>query len=87
MAYASLAFSFCGLAFPILAMPLPAKIFAYLFPFTHYLRLFVDQGIKGMPLYYSASSLVALILFIAIPSLAVFRLKKAMINEEMWGKQ
>lgn len=86
MAYASLAFSFCGLAFPILAMPLPAKIFAYLFPFTHYLRLFVDQGIKGMPLYYSASSLVALILFIAIPSLAVFRLKKAMINEEMWGK-
>ncbi len=86
MAYASLAFSFCGLAFPILAMPLPAKIFAYLFPFTHYLRLFVDQGIKGMPLYYSASSLVALILFIAIPSLAIFRLKKAMINEEMWGK-
>ncbi len=86
MAYASLAFSFCGLAFPILAMPLPAKVFAYLFPFTHYLRLFVDQGIKGMPLYYSASSLVALILFIAIPSLAIFRLKKAMINEEMWGK-
>jgi ABC-2 type transport system permease protein len=86
MAYASLAFSFCGLAFPILAMPLIARIFAYFFPFTHYLRLFVDQGIKGMPLYYSASSLAALILFIAIPSLAIFRLKKAMINEEMWGK-
>jgi len=86
LAYSSLAFSFCGLAFPILAMPFAARIFAYLFPFTHYLRLFIDQGIKGIPLYYSASSLVALILFIAIPSLAIFRLKKAMLNEEMWGK-
>jgi len=86
MAYASLAFSLCGLAFPILAMPLGARIFAYMFPFTHYLRLFIDQGVKGLPLYYSATSLVALILFIAIPSLAIFRLKKAMANEEMWGK-
>jgi len=41
---------------------------------------------KGMPLYYSATSLLALALFIAIPTLAIFRLKKAMQNEEMWGK-
>ncbi len=86
MAYSSLAFSLCGLAFPIMAMPLAVRFFAYMFPFTHYLRIFIDQGVKGIPLYYSTSSLVALILFIAIPSLAIFRLKKAMKNEEMWGK-
>ena len=86
LAYSSLAFSLCGLAYPILAMPWVVKIFAYMFPFTHYLRLFIDQGVKGIPLYYSVSSLVALVLFIAIPSLAIFRLKKAMSNEEMWGK-
>lgn len=86
LAYSSLAFSFCGLAFPILAMPIAAQIVAYMFPFTHYLRLFIDQAIKGIPLYYSISSLVALILFIIIPSFAIFRLKKAMLDEEMWGK-
>ncbi len=86
MAYSSLAFSLSGLAFPIMAMPLPAQIFAYLFPYTHYNRLFIDQAMKGMPLYYSATSLLALILFIAIPALAIFRLKKAMQNEKMWGK-
>jgi len=86
MAYSSLAFSLSGLAFPIMAMPIAGQVFAYLFPYTHYNRLFIDQAMKGMPLYYSATSLLALALFIAIPALSIFRLKKAMRNEKMWGK-
>ena len=33
------AFAFSGITFPLLAMPLPAQIFAQALPLTHYLRM------------------------------------------------
>ena len=79
-AYAMMAFTFSGLTFPIIGMPLIAKIFAHLFPFTYWMELFIGQGLRGEPLLQTILPLLALILFCLMGWLMTGRLKQIVNN-------
>jgi ABC-2 type transport system permease protein len=85
-AYTMMALTFAGLTFPSIAMPLLAKIFSWLFPYTFWLKIFISQTIKGQPLYTTAYYFLILLVFIIASMFAFFGIKKKLADERYWGK-
>ena len=85
-AYSSLAFSFAGLTFPTIAMGKLLQYFSNIFPYTHYLHIYINEAMKGIDLQYSLSSFWILSIFIALPFFLIPRLRLFLTNEKYWGK-
>jgi ABC-2 type transport system permease protein len=84
--YAALAFTMSGLTFPYIAMYKPVVAIGYLFPFSHYHSVFINQAIQGAPLYSSLQSLLVLNLFLVLPFFFLRRLKRICNTPDLWGK-
>jgi ABC-2 type transport system permease protein len=85
--YASTAFAFVGLTYPILGMPLVARAWSGILPLTHYLRIFVDQALKGVPLADCVPPVAALVGFLVLaPVVPAWRFRKLMTEERFWGR-
>jgi|LGVF01.1.fsa_nt_gb ABC-2 type transport system permease protein len=83
--YASLAFSFAGLTYPLIAMNSTMQKFAQIFPFTHYLNIYINEEIKGLDVSYSLHSFIILFVFIILPIIFTPRLKALLTKEKHWG--
>jgi ABC-2 type transport system permease protein len=84
---ASPAFAYAGVTFPTMAMPAFARAWGALLPLTHYLRLLVDQCVKGAPAAVSAPALLALSAFaFALPLFALRRLRRVASDPRFWGR-
>lgn len=84
--FSAMAFTFSGLTFPFIAMDNITAFFGYFFPFTHYLKIFIDQTMRAASISYSWEALVLLHLFLLLPIITNRRLKKVCTNEKFWGK-
>ena len=84
--YSVLAFTFSGLTFPLIAMDNILRISAYIYPFTFYTEIFVDQAMRGAPVIYSIPYSGWMLLFIFLPVLCVNRLKTISTNEKYWHR-
>ena len=85
-AYSSLAFSFAGLTFPTIAMSQGMQWFSKIFPYTHYLKIYINEAMKGLDLRYSLASFWILSLFIILPIFLIPRLRLFLTHEKYWGK-
>lgn len=84
--YAVMAFSLSGLTFPSIAMSAAMRWFGHLFPFTYFVRLLIDQSMRGAPVAYSLSDIAAMLLFTVPAILSLPRLRKIATNSIYWGK-
>lgn len=85
-AYSMMAITFSGLTFPIEGMPLAARIFAALFPFTWWEKLFISQSLRGAPVGEALIYICYILIFILV-SLSVMPVyKKYLANPKYWGK-
>lgn len=78
--YASSAFTFTGMTFPMISMFYPARIWSYFLPLTHYLNIIVEQAFRGSPVNISAKSFFYMILFLFLPFIIYPRLKDIMTD-------
>ena len=85
--YIMLAITFCGLTFPILAMPVIAQTFASIFPFTYWVKILMGQSLRGEPLVNSILPMYYLIVFIIFGFLFLPRLMRMMFTRKRWGKK
>lgn len=84
--YSVLSFSFSGVTFPAMAMYAPIRIAGYLFPFTFYMKIYVDTVVRGVPVGYVLGDMAMMMLFWLLPLVALPRLKKMCRDEKFWGK-
>ncbi|HOZ15135.1 MAG TPA: ABC transporter permease [Tenuifilaceae bacterium] len=84
--YAALAFTMSGLTFPHIAMYKAVMVLGYLFPFTHYHKVFIGQALQGAPVYSSLHSLLLLNLFLILPFFFLRRMKKICNTPKLWGR-
>ncbi len=82
-AYTMMALTFSGLTFPTMGMPLIAKIFSWLFPYTFWLKVFLSQSLRGEPVHEAIGPLLMLIPFILTVLLA-FPVFKKRLTDERW---
>lgn len=81
------AFAFSGISFPVIAMPLAAKIWALALPLTHFITLMTHQGVAGYPAAFSAPQLLWLALAAALMiSISTWRLHTIARSSDYWGR-
>jgi ABC-2 type transport system permease protein len=83
-AYTMMALTFSGLTFPVMAMPLIAKLFSMIFPYTFWLRIFMSQTIKGEPLSEVITPFLAFIPFILGGILSFPGMKRKLTHAKYW---
>lgn len=84
---ASPAFAFSGVTFPVSAMPAVAQAWGALIPLTHYLRLLVDQAVRGATPAASAVPLASLAAFaVVLPAVSLLRLGRVARDARFWGQ-
>lgn len=82
------AFAFGGVAFPILAMPWGAQLWAQALPYTHYARLQAEQLQMGAPLAVSLPTPLAMLLATLLLLLAsAVALQRAAAQPATWGRR
>lgn len=84
--FSAMAFTFSGLTFPFIAMYDWTIFLGQFFPFTHYLRIFIDQTMRGAPIYYSFWALIGIHTFLVLPFISNRKLKKVCLDKKYWGK-
>jgi ABC-2 type transport system permease protein len=85
--YSATAFAFSGVTFPAMGMVLSAKIWSSILPLTYYIRIFVDQSMKGSPVSVSLPDLCILSLFVFGGFVfSYFRMEKVLNNPTYWGR-
>ena len=82
--YASSAFTFTGITYPMVTMYWPAQLWGKLLPLTHYLNIIVEQALKALLwiLHLSLSS-ISLCFFSFLFLLPRFR--QLFTDESLWG--
>jgi len=80
------AFAFSGVGFPLQSMPVLARGWAELLPYTHYIRLQMEQLQMGAPLRYATVSMAGLWLATGLlGALSALLLVRAARQPERWG--
>jgi ABC-2 type transport system permease protein len=85
-AYTMMALSFSGLTFPTMSMPLIAKLFSCIFPYTFWLKVFLSQTIQGEPVINVITSFLILFIYIIVCLLAFPEMKKRYSESKYWGR-
>jgi len=86
-AYTMMALTFSGLTFPSMAMPLIAKLFSLVFPYTFWLQIFMSQTLRGEPISEVALPFLAFIPFILGGILAFPGMKRKLTYHKYWFRQ
>ena len=84
--YSVLAFTFSGVTFPTMAMFSAVQPLTMLFPYTYFMRLYIDQAVRGSAWWLSMEDIAAMLLFSLLPLLALPRLKRVLLNRKFWGR-
>jgi ABC-2 type transport system permease protein len=85
-AYSMMAITFSGLTFPIEGMPLAARIFAALFPFTWWEKLFISQSLHGAPVSEALIYICYILIFMLVSLSLMPVYKKYLAKPKYWGK-
>lgn len=85
-AYSMMALSFSGLTFPQFGMPLAARIFSYIFPFTYWIKIFISQAMRGEAIVHALVPLALFLPFILLAVVFLPRMKRLLKEEKFWGK-
>ncbi|AWL04831.1 ABC transporter permease [Massilia oculi] len=81
------AFAFAGQGFPLLAMPVSARVWADALPLTHYLKLLNNTWMAGAPLHAGLGTLAILLAFtLLLGAAAHLRLARRVTQPASWGK-
>jgi ABC-2 type transport system permease protein len=83
-AYTMMALTFSGLTFPLMSMPLIARLFSYVFPFTSWLHIFMSQTLRGEPAIETFNSFLAFIPFILAGLMAFPGAKRKLSDPVYW---
>ncbi len=78
--FSALAFSFSGYTFPVEGIPTSMKVLGQVFPYTHFMKAFVNSAIKGLPLSFSIVQIGALCVFVLIGVFSVTKFSVLLKN-------
>ena len=75
-----LSFSLAGFTYPVTAMDGMLQKMSWLFPLRHYYLIYVNQALDGYRVAYVWQSVVALLLFLLLPCLVLWRYRAAFLK-------
>lgn len=86
--YTTPAFAFVGITFPTFGMPGIGQAWGAILPLSHYLRIIVDQAIRGSAPATAMPWLGVLLAFVVgVPLISVWRVGEIARDPRYWGRQ
>lgn len=85
--YVAMGFAFAGVTYPLMSMPLAAKIYSAIIPLSYWIQVMLDQTIRKIPPYCDIKPLFYIVLLMLLGFLSLFRVKKLALDENAWFKQ
>lgn len=85
--YVAMGFAFGGVTYPVMSMPLAAKIYSATLPLSHWVKIMINQSLRQIPPVYDLKSLFALVILMSLGFLALIRIKKLSKDEKRWYQQ
>ena len=82
--YSVLAFTFSGVTFPTMAMFSAVQPITMFFPYTYFMRLYIDQAVRGSAWWLSMQDVMAMLIFCVLPLFVSRRLKKVSLTRKFW---
>ena len=82
--YSVLAFTFSGVTFPTMAMLSAVQPITMFFPYTYFMRLYIDQAVRGSAWWLSMQDVMAMLIFCVLPLFVSRRLKKVSLTRKFW---
>lgn len=86
-AYTMMALTFSGLTFPTMGMPIIAKIFSWIFPYTFWLKILISQSLRNESIIEIIPQFFILVVFIILGILSFKGMKTKLCNSKYWGKE
>lgn len=77
--WAVMGISASGATFPVFAMDSPIQSIAQMFPLRHFYMLYQITILNGFPLSYAWFNIMAMCIFIGLPILSIYNIKRAML--------
>ena len=81
---ASMGFSMAGMTYPVIAMPWFGKFYSALLPIRPYVKVLIDQSLRGFAPKYDCIYMIWLLGFICLGMLFLPLLKKHGMDEKLW---
>lgn len=85
-AYTMMGITFSGLTFPLEGMPLVARIFATLFPFTWWEKIMISQSLRGAPVGEALVYVCYILIFLLVGSAFIGMYKRSLADSKYYGK-
>ncbi|MBQ3311965.1 ABC transporter permease [bacterium] len=82
--YVAMGFAFAGVTYPVMAMPLIAKIYSYSIPITYWVTVMINQSLRGVPFVYDIKNIFAMCILCGISLTFLPRVKKLALDERRW---
>lgn len=84
--YSVMAFTFSGITFPTMSMYGVAQLLSKLFPLTYFSDIFIDQAMRGVPVYKDVKELLFLLIFLILMPLIWQRLRRVVTIDKYFSK-
>ena len=85
--YVAMGFAFAGVTYPVMAMPLAAKVYSATLPLTYWIQVMIDQSLRNIPYIYDWKHFAAILFIMTWGFCVLPRLKKFAYDETRWYQQ
>lgn len=82
--YSAMGFAFAGVTFPVMSMPMFAKVYSALLPLTHFIKILLNQTMREIPPIYDVDNVIFMLLIGCVGYLSLPRLKSLAKDESKW---
>ncbi|MBQ3642758.1 ABC transporter permease [bacterium] len=82
--FVAMGFAFSGVTYPVMAMPLPSRVFSATMPIYYYIQTILDQTFRQIPLRYDLIFILIQVFITVICLLSLILIKKYAYDETRW---
>lgn len=82
--YVAMGFAFAGVTYPVMSMPLAARIYNAVLPLNYWSKIMINQSLREIPPIYDLKLLAVLLGMSLIGFFALFRIKSMAKDEKRW---
>lgn len=85
--YVAMGFAFAGVTYPVMSMPLIAKIYSATLPLSYWVKVMINQSLRNIPVVYDFKPIFLLVVLMSLGLLSLIRIKSLAKDEKRWYQQ